>query len=162
MDQSRNLLPSNKAFLERDIQNYLENNPSTLGEILTIIGKEFAVPVGRIDLLAKDVNGNIVVIELKLGTANRDAIGQLQSYMGAIQSAEPNTFVRGLLVAVKLDSGAEAALRVARDIKFISYAITLYFKEGISSESTYGAWLAKRANSNSEIKPIWLPPGFKR
>lgn len=162
MDQSQQQPSSERAPLERDIQNFLERNPSALGEPLTIIGKEYPVPFGRIDLLATDANENIVVIELKLGVASRDAIGQLQSYMGSIQSSHPDKFVRGILVAAGLDQGADAALRVARDIDFTAYAISFNFKACKSSESTYNNWLISKSSADKKVEGIWLPPNFKK
>lgn len=56
------------GMTERDLQNVIKNNPNMLGEDLLIIGKElapFANSKKRMDLLALDVDGNLVVIELK-------------------------------------------------------------------------------------------------
>jgi RecB family endonuclease NucS len=177
MEQLHYQSPIDRAPLEKDIQNFLEANPSVLGNSLEIIGKEYPVPFGRIDLLAKDKDENLIVIELKLGVATRDAIGQLQSYMGAVQSANPENFVRGILVAAALDQGADAALSVARDISFTSYTVSFNFLHCKASESTYESWLTKYAstdvineedqliNETNHLKKtgsIWLPPGFKR
>ena len=71
--QGKKLTPLNKVsyaelnLRERfDIQEWLDSNPDILGEDLLIIGKEVILPSGiRIDLLAVDRDGNIVVIELK-------------------------------------------------------------------------------------------------
>lgn len=82
-------MEENRPLLERDIQTFLEGNIQLLGEDLTLVGREHPVPFGRIDLLAKDSRNRLVAIELKLGAANRDSVGQLQSYMGALQAAEP-------------------------------------------------------------------------
>lgn len=49
-----------------DIQEWIDDKPSILGEELLIIGKEVLLPSGiRLDLLAIDRNGNLVIIELK-------------------------------------------------------------------------------------------------
>jgi len=49
-----------------DIQEWLEKNPSILGEKLLIIAKEYELPSRtRLDLLAVDKQANLVVIELK-------------------------------------------------------------------------------------------------
>ena len=49
-----------------DIQEWIDNNPDILGEELLIIGKEVVVGNGiRLDLLAIDINANLVIIELK-------------------------------------------------------------------------------------------------
>ena len=149
--------------LERDIQAYLAANLSSLGEMLVLVGTEYKVSFGRIDILAKDTLNSLVAIELKLGTATRDAIGQLQSYMGALETSNPHTFVRGILVATALDSGAKAALRMARDIQFVSYVVTYQFKTSTSAPSSYNAWKTSRESLGvTQTKNIWLPPNFKR
>lgn len=49
-----------------DIQEWIEETPEILGEELLIIGKELVLPSGkRLDLLAVDKQGALVVIELK-------------------------------------------------------------------------------------------------
>ena len=65
--------------LERDLQNALRANISQLQEGLKVTdgGKERAVPSGRIDILAVASDGTHVVIELKAGVADRDAVGQI-------------------------------------------------------------------------------------
>ncbi len=46
-----------------DIQEWLAKSPEILGEDLLIISKEFVLPSGiRLDLLAVDKKGNLVVI----------------------------------------------------------------------------------------------------
>lgn len=151
--------------LERDLQAFLAKNlSSTLGEKLVLVDTEHPVPFGRIDILAKDARDSLVVIELKLGAATRDAVGQLQSYMGALQAENPNVFIRGVLVAASLDAGAEAALRMARDIQFMSYAVTFQFTRGLESASTYAEWKARMAapteSATMKKSKLWLPPSF--
>lgn len=160
---------NSRPLLERDIQSFLEKNLRLLGADFSLVGREYRLPFGRIDLLAKDKNGHLIVIELKLGTATRDAIGQLQSYMGALQTAHTEKFIRGILVASSVDAGAQAALTVARDIKFFSYAVSFSFAEVLTSESTYAVWLKRqneKAASESAVSAkhsnLWLPPGFNR
>ncbi|RLI73581.1 hypothetical protein DRO97_07210 [Archaeoglobales archaeon] len=54
---------------EKDLEDWIENNPSILGEKLLIIGRQVQIPEvnDRIDLLALDTNGNVVIIEIKTG-----------------------------------------------------------------------------------------------
>jgi len=42
---------------------------------------KFVKDFGRIDLLAKDSQGDLAVIEVKRGVAGRSVLGQVQSYM---------------------------------------------------------------------------------
>jgi len=55
--------------LEKDLEDWVENDPSILGENLLIIGRQVQIPEVKdtIDLLALDTNGSTVIIELKKG-----------------------------------------------------------------------------------------------
>lgn len=84
--------------LERDLEEALEANIGQLEDGLTIEKRQQVVPSGRIDLLASDKNGVRVVIELKAGTADGNALAQILAYMGDV-SDNNTTHVRGILVA---------------------------------------------------------------
>ncbi len=72
------------GFRERDnLQEWLANNPTSLGEDLLIIQKEFAGfndTRERLDLLALDKQGNLVIIENKLDDTGRDVTWQVLKY----------------------------------------------------------------------------------
>lgn len=73
------------GFKERNhLQEWLEKNPEALGEELLIIQKEFSGfndTNERLDLLALDKEGNIVVIENKLDDTGRDVTWQALKYV---------------------------------------------------------------------------------
>ncbi len=75
---------SELGFKEREnLQVWLENNPEALGEELLIIQKEFSGfsdTNERLDLLALDKQGNLVVIENKLDDSGRDVTWQVLKY----------------------------------------------------------------------------------
>lgn len=75
---------SDLNFKERNhLQEWLAHEPSAFGEELLIIQKEFDGFEGtkeRLDLLALDSAGNVVVIENKLDTTGRDVTGQALKY----------------------------------------------------------------------------------
>jgi len=58
-----------EEILEQDLEDWIEQDPTVLGEELLIIGRQVRIPDvnDRIDLLALDTNGNLVIIELKRG-----------------------------------------------------------------------------------------------
>ena len=67
----------------RDIQEWVADNPRILGEDLLIIGKEFSGfdrTNERLDLLAVDADGKLVVIELKRDDSGADAHWQAIKY----------------------------------------------------------------------------------
>lgn len=69
--------------LERELQAALRDHIHQLESGLVVIdgGFERHVASDFIDITAKSPDGTVVVIELKAGTAGRDAIGQILSYM---------------------------------------------------------------------------------
>lgn len=75
---------SELGFRERaHLQEWIENTPDALGEKLLIIQKEFSgfyETSERLDLLALDKNGNLVVIENKLDDSGRDVTWQALKY----------------------------------------------------------------------------------
>jgi hypothetical protein len=72
------------GFSERNhLQEWLANNPEALGEEFLIIQKEFNRFEGtneRLDLLAVDKKGNLVIIENKLDDSGRDVTWQALKY----------------------------------------------------------------------------------
>lgn len=116
--------------LERDLQTALRRNINDLEEGLAIIddGKEKSVQSGRIDITAKDKNGNIVVIELKTGEAPDDSITQILSYMGSLsEHTEEN--IRGILVAYDFPSKVKYSSKVLPNLKLVKYKFNFKFEE---------------------------------
>jgi hypothetical protein len=72
------------GFRERDhLQEWIANDPSVLGEDILIIQKEFSGfsdTNERLDLLALDKQGNLVIIENKLDDSGRDVTWQALKY----------------------------------------------------------------------------------
>lgn len=75
---------SDLGFKEREhLQEWLENNPDAFGEELLFIQKEFDGfddTRERLDLLAIDKGGNLVIIENKLDDSGRDVTWQALKY----------------------------------------------------------------------------------
>jgi len=116
-----------KFGLERDLQTALRKNIGDLEPGLAIIddGKERKVASGFIDITAQAKDGVTVVIELKAGPADRDAIGQILAYMGDLMATEKS--VRGILVAGEFTGRAIAAARAAPNVRLISYGFKFSF-----------------------------------
>ena len=86
--------------LERDLQRAIRANIDQLEPGLTIIdgGQERTTDAGRIDILAADSQGQVVVIELKAGSTKDDVIAQVLAYMSAVTRTDKKA-VRGIIVA---------------------------------------------------------------
>lgn len=114
--------------LERDLQEALRRNIAQLEPGLTIVDgdRERTIKSGdRIDILAKDRSGTTVVIELKAGRADRDAVGQILSYMGELMGDA--TSVRGILVAAEFAPRTLAAAKAVPNISLVRYGIQFSF-----------------------------------
>lgn len=88
---------SHLGFQERrDIQEWVAANPSILGEDLLIIGKEFSGfdrTNERLDLLAVDPDGILVIIELKRDDSGTDAYWQAIKYASYFQKTSAEEVV---------------------------------------------------------------------
>lgn len=139
-DDSTDIPEQNERLLEKQLQLFLSENLRLLDiPGLRLVGIEYAVPVGRIDILAEGPNQMLFAIETKRELATREDIGQLQSYMGALRLERPNANVRGIIVAAGLTDGARAALVVADTIEFYSYKVQFSLRQGYEKLRTLQA-----------------------
>ncbi len=127
-----NEIEGQRIGLERDMQAALRLDIQQLEHGMTIIdeGAERSVASGLIDIMARDIDGVPVVIELKAGCARRDAIGQILSYMGDIAIEEDNGKVRGILIASDFDGKARAAARMVPNLTLLKYSVRFTFSDG--------------------------------
>ena len=117
--------------LERDLHNWLTTRLSEIesGLILVDGGVEYQTEVGRIDILAKDQTGALVVIEIKAGKAKDGALGQLLGYMGCLSSSNEQQKVRGILVASSFDIRVVYAAKGLQNIKIVKYQLSFNLEE---------------------------------
>lgn len=122
--------------MEFPLEEYLENfivrnwNSIDFGEPLTLYVDDEGAPAqqyptseGFIDLLAKDADGNFVVIELKKGRSNQQVVGQILGYVGWVKNnlAEKDKRVRGVIVAADGNPALLDAVSTVRDFISVKY-----------------------------------------
>ena len=117
--------------LERDLHNWLTTRLSEIepGLILVDGGVEYQTEAGRIDILAKDQTGGLVVIEIKAGKAKDGALGQLLGYMGCLSSSNEQPKVRGILVASIFDTRVIYAAKGLPNVKLVKYQLSFNLEE---------------------------------
>jgi len=115
--------------LERDLENYLANNLEILEKGLKLVGRQVEVATGRVDLLAEDSEGNLVVIELKAREASDSSLTQLLAYISAIREREKGRNVRGILVAHVFPEKVIYATRLMPYVKLKRYRVRFEFED---------------------------------
>lgn len=102
---------SELKFKEREhLQEWIAKNPSTLGEELLIIQKEFSgfsETRERLDLLAIDKQGNLVIIENKLDDSGRDVTWQSIKYASYCSSLTKHEILRIYQEFIGIEGNAE-------------------------------------------------------
>ena len=85
------------SMSERDLEAQIVNHPELLGEELLVLGSqlaEFAEDRDRLDVLAVDRDGELVLVELKVDDAFRVTDLQALAYAGAYSTASPAQLAR--------------------------------------------------------------------
>jgi Endonuclease NucS C-terminal domain len=121
--------------LEIDLENSLVGNLDQLEKGLKLYrdgnrtGQQFiAKGAGIIDLLANDSNGDLVIIELKAGEADKKVCGQIQAYMGWVKkNLAGQRKVRGIIVANEFTEKLALAAGVVTDLALKKYTIVFRF-----------------------------------
>ena len=70
--------------VEKDLEDWIACDPEVLRGGLAIVGRQFPLDAGVLDLLALDPQGRWVVIEIKRGVLQRDALAQALDYASCI------------------------------------------------------------------------------
>lgn len=117
--------------LEKDLHAYLSLRLEELESGLELVenGIEYKTDAGFIDLLAIDVEGNYVVIELKAGKAKDAVIGQILGYIGALSKEKSTDKVRGIIVASEFENRLLYASKGINNLKLIKYGFMFSFTE---------------------------------
>lgn len=114
------------SFDEDAVQQYIERNFKAIDSNLISIEREYRTRVGDADFLATERKGK-VAIEVKVGTAQDNAVGQLLGYMNAIRK-EKKGKVRGILVAEGFTERVKEAVG-SDDITLVAYKAKLDFSK---------------------------------
>lgn len=94
---------------EADMQKAILLDPSLLEEGFTPISYEKKVEPGFVDIYGHDIDGRLVVVEIKRRGAGRDAALQLSKYVNFLKTVVHRE-IRGILVAPRLAKGVNTIL----------------------------------------------------
>ncbi len=115
---------------ERDLQNFLAKNIELIEPGMRLyeedgfLGVEFPAGGRRIDLLAVDIEGRLVVIELKASRAYDRVVGQTARYMAWVQqNITTDAPVRGIIIAHKITEDLQLAASISKNISLMEYTL---------------------------------------
>ncbi len=108
---------------EKDLSNLLLQDLNLIEPGLTPLKQESSSSKGRMDILAEDANGKLVVIELKRRKAEFSAVTQLKRYVEEMEKRK-NKKVRGVLCAPGISKNALSMLeKMGLEFSNLSYEI---------------------------------------
>jgi hypothetical protein len=142
-------------FKEREhLQEWIANNPSSLGEELLIIQKEFRGFYDtneRLDLLALDKLGNLVIIENKLDDSGKDVTWQVIKYASYCSSLTKQEIIKIYQDYLSSNSNAEENISEFYDNKEID---EILLNQGLNSQRL----IMIAANFRKEVTStvLWL------
>lgn len=111
----RDYLAKNLGILESGLQLWTDNPRSV----------EYDVNGKRIDILARDVSGTPVIIELKLSRGHERTIGQALYYRGQLRAQLGASRIRIIMVAGEITEELQVASREVSDVTLYTYALTM-------------------------------------
>lgn len=80
-------------------------------------------PIGKVDIMARDKDGNPVAIEAKKHTADNATVGQIARYMGWLRLKKNRKNVRGIIIAGEFSPKTRYAAIAVEGLSLVRYAI---------------------------------------
>jgi len=98
-------------------------------------GTEVQTEAGRIDILAENENGDLVVFELKRGRSPDHVIGQLTRYMGWIkENIAHDKTVHGIIVAKSISKNLHYAKTAIPNVSLLEYEVNFKLNTAVREE----------------------------
>ena len=90
-----------KDGVEKHLQELLAEHPTTLGEGLTLVRREYPTAIGPVDLMCRDAEGCSVAVEVKR-RGEIDGVEQLTRYLELLNRDPKLRPVRGIFAAQEI------------------------------------------------------------
>jgi RecB family endonuclease NucS len=107
-------------IIEKDLEGFIEKDPSLIGKSLKHKRRQADTPVGRVDLYFEDRKRNPVIVELKLNKIGRDALKQIKRYMKWAEK-ETKRKAKGIIVCRGVMPAFQDEFRKLQNIKIFTY-----------------------------------------
>ena len=94
---------------EQALEEHLANNPDQLYDEFWLVGRQLPVGTKKADLVGVDARGALVVVELKHGSPDREALAQVIEYAGFLSHLNFRELSRHLSSQSKFSDNADFA-----------------------------------------------------
>ena len=125
------VLRETRISLERDLESFIVEQIQAVEKGLKLKEPEYrqvSVNSGRIDVLAEDSKGKMVIIELKAGQARDRVLAQILAYMSNITETYSDTETRGIIIAHSFSDQLLQAVKIVPRVKLLRYGIKFEFE----------------------------------
>ncbi len=130
--EEQELVSEQEFAYESDLRDFLAEHLEVIEPGLDLYhddkerGVEYPVEGGRIDILAKERGGRLVVIELKVSRGRNPTIGQLLYYMGWVdRNLSGSGKSRGIIVAKQISDGLCLACQRVPEVSLHEYTLSV-------------------------------------
>jgi RecB family endonuclease NucS len=119
---------------EKDMADMIMNNPDLISNDFKPVNQEEQTKYGFIDVMGKDKDKNLVIVECKRYNADLSAVTQLRRYVEKIKNSKGIKNVKGIVAAPKISKNA---LQMLNDwgFEFKKVEPPKYFEERKKSQT---------------------------
>ena len=117
--------------IKKDLKNYLRKNIAQLEpglKLLTEEGLNVSVKAAKIDVLATDSRGSLVVVKLKEAIAHMSTLGEILKSITSIRNEIGQRSIRGKIVAEDFDNEIILAVRKSPNVSLVKYKVKYDFE----------------------------------
>jgi len=127
----RDFLVEHLGIIEPELELYTDDEGRD--------GVEYQTDVGRIDILAVDAHGGLVVIELKVSKGPDSVVGQLMRYKGWLKRHRANgASIRGIIIARRISDRIRYAVADTPDVCLKEYDLKIELRDVPHVDDTAG------------------------
>lgn len=115
---------SMENITEEDLESYIFKNLEKIEKGLRPIKRQYEIDNGRVDILAKDKDNNLVIIELKI-TNDKSLIWQVMYYPIALKNREKTDNVRVITICPEYPDYIKIPLKQIGQVEMFQYEINI-------------------------------------